>query len=108
MGDAVRLSSLDASFLYMETPEMPMHVGSLSLFQLPDGYTGDYFEAFKAQIEDRLDAVPMLRKKLSRTLLDLDHPSWIDDEQFDINRHVFRGSLPEPRDMPTFVGVLRI
>ena len=101
MSDAVRLSSLDASFLYMETPEMPMHVGSLSLFQLPEGYTGDYFEAFKAQIEDRLDAVPMLRKKLSRTLLDLDHPSWIDDDQFDINRHIFRGSLPEPRDMPT-------
>eukprot|EP01036_Dinobryon_divergens_P048190 gene48190-64660_t len=43
----------------------------------------------------------MLRKKLSRTLLDLDHPSWIDDEQFDINRHIFRGSLPEPRDMAT-------
>jgi diacylglycerol O-acyltransferase / wax synthase len=101
MNDAVRLSSLDASFLYMETPEMPMHVGSLSLFQLPDGYQGDYFEAFKAQIESRLDAVPMLRKKLARTLLDLDHPSWIDDDQFDINRHIFRGSLPEPRDMAT-------
>ena len=101
MSEAVRLSSLDASFLYMETPEMPMHVGSLSLFQLPDNYDGDYFEAFKAQIADRLDAAPMLRKKLVRTVLDLDHPSWIEDEQFDINRHVFRGSLPEPKDAAT-------
>ncbi len=101
MGHAVRLSSLDASFLYIETPEMPMHVGSLSLFQLPDGYDGDFFEAFKAQIGDRLDLAPMLLKKLAPTLLDLDHPSWIVDDQFDINRHVFRGALSEPRDMPT-------
>jgi diacylglycerol O-acyltransferase / wax synthase len=101
MGQAVRLSSLDASFLYIETPEMPMHVGSLSIFQLPDGFKGDFFEAFKAQIADRLDLAPMLRKKLAPTLLDLDHPSWIIDDQFDINRHVFRGALSEPRDMAT-------
>jgi diacylglycerol O-acyltransferase / wax synthase len=43
----------------------------------------------------------MLLKKLAPTLLDLDHPSWIIDDQFDINRHVFRGALSEPRDMAT-------
>jgi hypothetical protein len=26
MSDAKKLSSMDASFLYLETPEMPMHV----------------------------------------------------------------------------------
>ena len=36
MGDARKLSSLDASFLYLETPEMPMHVGSMAIFRLPD------------------------------------------------------------------------
>lgn len=101
MGNALKLSSLDAAFLYMETPEMPMHVGSLSLFQLPEGYTGDYFEAFKAQIADRLDAAPMLKRKMARTVLDFDHPSWIEDEQFDINRQMFRGSLAAPSDMET-------
>jgi diacylglycerol O-acyltransferase / wax synthase len=101
MGQAIRLSSLDASFLYIETPEMPMHVGSLSIFQLPKDFSGNFFEAFKAQIADRLDLAPMLRRKLAPTLLDLDHPSWIEDDQFDINRHVFRGALSEPRDMAT-------
>ena len=38
MADAKKLSSLDASFLYLETPEMPMHVGSMSIFRLPEGY----------------------------------------------------------------------
>lgn len=99
MAEAVKLSSLDAGFLYMETPEMPMHVGSLSMFQLPKGYKGDYFEAFKAQIADRIEDAPMLKRKLARTLLDVDHPSWVEDEQFDINRQIFRASLAAPSDM---------
>ena len=37
------LSSLDASFLHFETPETPMHVGSLMLLELPQGYQGDYY-----------------------------------------------------------------
>lgn len=30
------LSSTDASFLHLETPETPMHIGSLMLFELPE------------------------------------------------------------------------
>ena len=36
MADAKKLSSMDASFLYLETPEMPMHVGSMAIFRLPE------------------------------------------------------------------------
>ena len=32
-GASRKLSSLDASFLYLETPEMPMHVGSIAIFR---------------------------------------------------------------------------
>src|SRR5216684_5109267 len=40
MADAKKLTSLDASFLYLETPEMPMHVGSMAIFRgsLPAPY----------------------------------------------------------------------
>jgi hypothetical protein len=38
MSDARKLSSMDASFLYLETPEMPMHVGSMAIFRLPEDY----------------------------------------------------------------------
>ena len=99
MAEALKLSTLDAGFLYMETPEMPMHVGSLSMFQLPEGHKGDFFEAFKAQIADRIADAPMLKRKLARALLDLDHPSWVEDEQFDIDRQIFRASLAAPSDM---------
>ena len=50
MADGKKLSSLDASFLYLETPEMPMPVGSMAISRLPDDYKGDFFEDFKAMI----------------------------------------------------------
>ena len=48
-----QLSSMDASFLHFETPETPMHVGSLMLFELPEGYDGDYYEDVKAMLAPR-------------------------------------------------------
>ena len=47
------LSGLDATFLHLETPEMPMHVGSLHLLELPAGYEGDFYEDVKAHIGER-------------------------------------------------------
>ncbi|MBA7471196.1 MAG: wax ester/triacylglycerol synthase family O-acyltransferase [Bradyrhizobium icense] len=101
MADTKKLSSLDASFLYLETPEMPMHVGSMAIFRLPDGYKGNFFEEFKAMIASRLHIAPILKARLEKAPLDIDHPSWVEDDQFNIDRHIFRASLPEPRDRAT-------
>jgi len=98
MSQARKLSSMDASFLYLETPEMPMHVGSMAIFKLPDGYTGDFFEDFKAMIAARLHVAPILKSRLEKAPLDIDNPSWVEDDQFDINRHIFRASLAAPHD----------
>src|SRR5664279_3216320 len=106
MGDAKKLSSLDASFLYLETPEMPMHVGSMAIFRLPDDYKGDFFEAFKAMIASRLHLAPILKSRLEKAPLDIDHPSWVEDDQFDIDRHIFRASLPQPRDRATLERIV--
>jgi diacylglycerol O-acyltransferase / wax synthase len=96
-----KLSAMDASFLHLETPEVPMHIGSMAIFQLPENYRGDFFEELKAMIGGRVHVAPMLTWKLAHTPLDIDHPHWIEDEQFDIDRHVFRGELPAPSDFPT-------
>ena len=43
------LSIVDGAFLHMETAEMPMHVGSLNLFEPPAGYRGEgVYETLKA------------------------------------------------------------
>ncbi|MHC2738605.1 diacylglycerol O-acyltransferase [Bradyrhizobium liaoningense] len=106
MADGRKLSSLDASFLYLETPEMPMHVGSMAIFRLPDDYKGDFFEDFKAMIVSRLHIAPILKARLEKAPLDIDHPSWVEDDQFDIDRHIFRASLPQPRDRATLERIV--
>src|SRR3981189_1214453 len=106
MSDAKKLSSMDASFLYLETPEMPMHVGSMAIFRLPEEYKGDFFEDFKAMIASRLHIAPILKARLEKAPLDIDHPSWVEDDQFDIDRHIFRGSLPAPHDRATLERIV--
>ncbi|HEY3890524.1 MAG TPA: wax ester/triacylglycerol synthase family O-acyltransferase [Bradyrhizobium sp.] len=106
MSDAKKLSSMDASFLYLETPEMPMHVGSMAIFRLPEDYKGDFFEDFKAMIGSRLHVAPILKVRLEKAPLDIDHPSWVEDDQFDIDRHIFRGSLPAPHDRATLERIV--
>jgi diacylglycerol O-acyltransferase / wax synthase len=106
MADAKKLSSLDASFLYLETPEMPMHVGSMAILRLPEDYKGDFFEDFKAMIASRLHVAPILKARLETAPLDIDHPSWVEDDQFDIDRHIFRGSLPAPHDRATLERIV--
>jgi diacylglycerol O-acyltransferase / wax synthase len=102
MSESIRkLSVVDSAFLFAETAECPMHVGSLTIVTLPDGYTGDFYEDFKARIASRLELAPSLRWKLAQTPFDIDRPSWVEDEQFDLERHVLRGALPEPHDRVT-------
>jgi len=102
MSETIRkLSVVDSAFLFAETAECPMHVGSLTIVKLPDGYDGDFYEDFKARIGSRLDHAKSLRWKLAQAPFDIDRPSWVEDEQFDLDRHVLRGALPEPHDRNT-------
>src|SRR4029079_693113 len=98
MAEGKKLSSMDASFLYLETPEMPMHVGSMAIFRVPEDHKGDFFEDFKAMIASRLHISPILKSRLEHTHTESTHRSWVEDDQFDIDRHIFRGTLPAPYD----------
>lgn len=91
-----RVSGLDASFLSLETPTQPLQVFAvleLDTATMPDGYR---FEGLRAALAARIAAVPALREKLSRRRLDLDHPVWVRDDDFDITRHVHRVALRPP------------
>ena len=91
-----RLSGLDASFLYLETPSTPMHVAMTAVLDpstMPDGYS---FERVLALIEERMPMVPPFRRRLVHVPLKLHHPIWIEDPDFDIIHHVRRVALPPP------------
>jgi diacylglycerol O-acyltransferase len=91
-----QLGGTDASFLYMETAETPMHVGSLYLYELPPGYTGDFYEDFKAQIAHRMHLFPILTRKLAQLPFDLDAPLWVEDDAIDLDYHIRRHTVPKP------------
>ena len=91
-----RLSGLDASFLYLETSTQPLHVCSvleLDSSTIPGGYN---FERLVDEVALRVTAIPTFREKLSNTFLNLDHPVWVEDDEFDVHRHVHRIGLPAP------------
>ena len=89
-----RLSALDASFLYLEQPTTPMHVGGVAVFRRPR--TGFDFDALVALIEHRLALVPRYRQKIRPVPGRLARPVWVDDADFDISYHVRRSALPKP------------
>ena len=84
----MRLSSLDSSFLRVETPSAHMHVGWLSKLELPAGAERLDPAALIAQIAGRLHHAPRFRQKIVQSPLSLAEPSWEDDDQFHILRHV--------------------
>jgi diacylglycerol O-acyltransferase / wax synthase len=94
-----QLSSIDASFLHLETPETPMHVGSLMLFELPEGYQGDYYEDVKAMLGKRLHLASVLHRKLAQMPFELSEPVWIEDDDIDLDHHVRSVTLRHPGTM---------
>jgi diacylglycerol O-acyltransferase len=89
-----QLSGLDASFLFLETAEMPMHVGALHQFELPADYRGDFLADLRAHMAARLPLAPALRRKLAWMPLNLAAPAWVDAEP-DLEEHIVGITLPE-------------
>ncbi len=89
-----QLPGLDASFLHLETPQMPMHVGALHNFELPADYRGDFVADMRAHMADRLVLAPALRQKLVKMPLNLSNPVWVDDEP-DLEKHIVGIKLPK-------------
>jgi WS/DGAT/MGAT family acyltransferase len=89
-----RLSALDVSFLYLEEPTTPMHVGGVAVFRPPaEGF--DYDELV-ALVEQRIALVPRYRQRIKQVPGHLAKPVWVDDAEFDVTFHVRRSALPRP------------
>jgi WS/DGAT/MGAT family acyltransferase len=90
------LSALDALFLQLETPETPMHVGSLMRLEKPPGKPGAYFAAYRRLIASRLHLAPLFSRKLVFMPLDIASPIWRDAGEIDLDYHINRVQLPAP------------
>lgn len=95
-GFVQRLSGMDANFLYMETPETPMHGASIQVLELPDGYEGDFFAEFRDHMVRSIPQFGFFHRRLHETPLHLDHPVWVEAPDVDLDYHVRHVVLDPP------------
>ncbi len=86
-----RLSSVDAAFLYLERPELPLSIASVSIFDGPVP-----FEPFLATIERKLSLIPRYRQRVVMPPFNVGLPTWEDDPDFDVRRHIIPVRLGRP------------
>jgi diacylglycerol O-acyltransferase / wax synthase len=102
-----QLTGLDATFLYMETPSLHMHVSMAAIFDpstVPGGYS---FDKLRDLVSSRLELAPIFRRRLVEVPLRLGHPYWVDDPTFDIEYHIRHSAVPPPggmEELGRFVG----
>lgn len=94
-----QLSGLDSMFLYSENSRMPLEVSSLLIYDpstAPKGIVR--FKEVLATFDNRIERAGIFHRKILELPLSMDHPYWIDDENFDIEYHVRHIALPKPGD----------
>ncbi len=93
----LRLNPLDASWLYTESRETPMHVGALMPFRLPDGAPPDLLRRWMADFrQHRKFAPPWNRRLKSHLLLKSPVHYWVEDDDIDLEAHLRHTALPHP------------
>ena len=93
-----QLSTLDATFYYLESYRTPMHVGGVYVFENPNPDKKFDFQSLKQYIGSRLLKFPVFRQRLVEVPLDLGHPYWFDDPDFELEFHISHVALPQPAD----------
>ncbi len=94
-----QLSGLDTLFVQLESTNMPMHIGSVAIYDpstAPGGFVR--FKDILAFFAARLHKARSFRQRLARVPLGADRPYWIEDKDFDLEYHVRHIALPRPGD----------
>ncbi len=97
-----RLSALDAEFLYLEDDVSHMHIAGACVFDGPAPPLSD----IKGLVASKLHLIPRYRQRIRSVPLDLGRPVWVDDPEFDLDRHIRSSSLCAPGDDAAFCGLM--
>lgn len=96
-----RLTTLDTLFISLDTPRWPLHGGGLLIFDpdtAPEPLTGD---TAREQLRNAVTAMPPLRRRLVRVPFGLAEPVWVEDPDFDFDRHFHHIAIPAPGNTAT-------
>ena len=87
-----RMSTLDAGFYFVEHQNVPMHIGSLAVFDGPAPAHEELLALYAAKL-------PLVRRyrQVVRTLpVPVFRPYWADDRDFDLGYHLRHAAVPPP------------
>ncbi|MFQ5473194.1 MAG: wax ester/triacylglycerol synthase family O-acyltransferase [Dehalococcoidia bacterium] len=86
-----RLGLEDTAFLFLESDESPSNVGSVAIFE------GNMsFDRFLENVSSKMHLVPRYRQRVVGAPFNAARPTWEDDPDFDIRRHIRRLRLDAP------------
>jgi WS/DGAT/MGAT family acyltransferase len=94
-----QLNGLDSAFLFMETPNAPMHIGSVAIFDpstAPEKLVR--LKRIIKTLEERAHLAPYLKQRLVEVPFNADFPYWVRDDSFDPEFHIRHLALPKPGD----------
>lgn len=85
----IRLSGLDAGFLYAETKSLHMHTLKVAVVERAAAKAGWFsFDELVEVLGANLHKLPPFRRRLATVPFGLGHPRWVDDERFELSRHL--------------------
>jgi len=102
---------MDKGFLLAERRETPMHVGGISLYELPKGAdTQEFLGSLADNLKDIDEFMPPFGDRLKMGLLgSAGNTYWEPDPNLDLDYHIRHSALPEPgryRELFTLVSRL--
>ncbi|MGD8977280.1 MAG: wax ester/triacylglycerol synthase family O-acyltransferase [Gammaproteobacteria bacterium] len=89
-----QLESLDSAFIYLETRNAPMHIGSVQIYEGTEARFD--FARYRELVRSRLPLSPVFRRRAVRVPMNLGRPYWVEDPNFDLDLHLEHVSLPRP------------
>lgn len=94
-----QLTGTDATFVYLEGPETPMHLTTMYIYDQSTVEGGVFrHKDLLRLIASRLDTSPVFQQRMVHVPFDLDHPYWVHEPNVDLEFHVRHLALPKPQD----------
>ncbi len=85
------LGPVDTAFLYVDSPQTPMNIGALTIFE---GQIA--FDQFIKLVDTRIPQIPLYMQRIIQAPFKLGQPTWAFDPEFHVSNHVFEVTVEPP------------
>jgi len=91
-----RVTGLDGAFLALESPTTHLHMMGTMVFDPSTVRGGLSFRRIRSLVDERVPLVAPFRMRMMEVPFGLQHPTLVDDPDFDLDYHVRRTGIPAP------------